>query len=94
MRSDESSRSTLGQYLRDVSRVPLLTIEKGRDLARKLRSGDERAGHRPVETSLEIELRALGKLRQALEPIARELAFASGTGKIARRRRRGPSATA
>jgi RNA polymerase sigma-32 factor len=49
----KNSSSTLDQYLREINRVALLTVDEERRLAREFRDqGDARAGHRLVEANL------------------------------------------
>ncbi|HET7825409.1 MAG TPA: RNA polymerase sigma factor RpoH [Anaeromyxobacter sp.] len=56
--------STLDQYLREINRVPLLTVEEERRLAREFRDqGDKRAGHRLVEANLRFVVKVAFEYR-------------------------------
>jgi RNA polymerase sigma-32 factor len=56
--------STLDQYLREINRVPLLTVEEERRLARQFRDqGDKRAGHRLVEANLRFVVKVAFEYR-------------------------------
>ena len=50
----ETSRANLAVYLREISRVPLLTREEELDLARRARAGDEEAKQRLIEANLRL----------------------------------------
>jgi len=50
----ETSRANLGVYLREISRIPLLTREQEADLARRARAGDDAAKSRLVEANLRL----------------------------------------
>jgi RNA polymerase primary sigma factor len=43
---------SLGMYLRDIGRIPLLTRERERDLGRRIRAHDEAAVHELVQANL------------------------------------------
>jgi RNA polymerase sigma-32 factor len=56
--------STLDQYLREINRVQLLTVEEERRLARQFRDqGDKRAGHRLVEANLRFVVKVAFEYR-------------------------------
>ncbi len=56
--------STLDQYLREINRVALLTVEEERRLAREFRDGgDKRAGHRLVEANLRFVVKVAFEYR-------------------------------
>ncbi len=56
--------STLDQYLREINRVSLLTVEEERRLAREFRDqGDKRAGHRLVEANLRFVVKVAFEYR-------------------------------
>jgi RNA polymerase nonessential primary-like sigma factor len=50
----ETSRANLAVYLREISRIALLTREQELDLARRARAGDETATQRLVEANLRL----------------------------------------
>jgi len=59
-----SANSTLDQYLREINRVPLLTVEAERRLAREFRDqGDKRAGHNLVEANLRFVVKVAFEYR-------------------------------
>ncbi len=56
--------STLDQYLREINKVPLLTVEEERRLARQFRDeGNKRAGHRLVEANLRFVVKVAFEYR-------------------------------
>jgi RNA polymerase sigma-32 factor len=56
--------STLDQYLREINRVALLTVEEERRLAREFRDqGNKRAGHRLVEANLRFVVKVAFEYR-------------------------------
>jgi len=56
--------STLDQYLREINRVPLLTVDEERRLARQFRDAcDKRAGHRLVEANLRFVVKVAFEYR-------------------------------
>ncbi|HEY6097888.1 MAG TPA: RNA polymerase factor sigma-32 [Anaeromyxobacter sp.] len=56
--------STLDQYLREINRVSLLTVEEERRLARQFRDqGDKRAGHCLVEANLRFVVKVAFEYR-------------------------------
>jgi RNA polymerase primary sigma factor len=50
----ETSRANLGVYLKEISRIKLLTREQEADLARRARAGDSAAKERLVEANLRL----------------------------------------
>jgi RNA polymerase sigma factor (sigma-70 family) len=50
----ETSRANLAVYLREISRIPLLTREQEAELARRARAGDEAAKSRFIESNLRL----------------------------------------
>ncbi|MGH7314318.1 MAG: sigma-70 family RNA polymerase sigma factor [Candidatus Rokuibacteriota bacterium] len=50
----ETSRANLAVYLREIARIPLLSREEERELARRLRAGDEPAKRRLIEANLRL----------------------------------------
>jgi RNA polymerase sigma-32 factor len=59
-----SASSTLDQYLREINRVALLTVEEERRLAREFRDrGDKRAGHKLVEANLRFVVKVAFEYR-------------------------------
>jgi RNA polymerase primary sigma factor len=50
----ETSRANLGVYLREISRIKLLTREEEAELARRARAGDETAKGRLIEANLRL----------------------------------------
>ena len=50
----ETSRANLAVYLREISRIPLLTREEEAELARRVRAGDEAAKSRFIESNLRL----------------------------------------
>jgi RNA polymerase primary sigma factor len=50
----ETSRANLGVYLREISRIPVLTREQEHALARRARAGDEAAKARLIEANLRL----------------------------------------
>jgi RNA polymerase sigma-32 factor len=64
MNRTTGSSSTLDQYLREINRVALLTVEEERRLARQFRDqGDKRAGHRLVEANLRFVVKVAFEYR-------------------------------
>ena len=64
MTRTNGASSTLDQYLREINRVPLLTVEEERRLARQFRDeGDKRAGHRLVEANLRFVVKVAFEYR-------------------------------
>ena len=64
MSRSASASSTLDQYLREINRVPLLTVDEERRLARQFRDqGDKRAGHRLVEANLRFVVKVAFEYR-------------------------------
>ncbi len=59
-----TASSTLDQYLREINRVPLLTVDEERRLARLFRDqNDKRAGHRLVEANLRFVVKVAFEYR-------------------------------
>jgi RNA polymerase sigma factor (sigma-70 family) len=52
--SREASRANLALYLKEISRVPLLSREEEAELARRARGGDEHAKARVIEANLRL----------------------------------------
>ena len=50
----DTSRANLAVYLREISRIPLLTREQEADLGRRVRAGDEAAKARFIESNLRL----------------------------------------
>jgi RNA polymerase sigma-32 factor len=64
MNRTTGASSTLDQYLREINRVALLTVEEERRLAREFRDqGDKRAGHRLVEANLRFVVKVAFEYR-------------------------------
>ncbi|ABC80844.1 RNA polymerase factor sigma-32 [Anaeromyxobacter dehalogenans] len=64
MNRPSTSSSTLDQYLREINRVALLTVEEERRLARQFRDeGNTRAGHRLVEANLRFVVKVAFEYR-------------------------------
>jgi RNA polymerase sigma-32 factor len=64
MNRTSTSSSTLDQYLREINRVALLTVEEERRLAREFRDqGNKRAGHRLVEANLRFVVKVAFEYR-------------------------------
>jgi RNA polymerase sigma-32 factor len=63
--------SALDQYLREINRVALLTVEEERRLARDFRDrGDARAGHRLVEANLRFVVKVAFEYRSYGLPVS------------------------
>ena len=63
-RTTRTSSSTLEQYLREINRVALLTVEEERRLAREFRDhGSTRAAHRLVEGNLRFVVKVAFEYR-------------------------------
>jgi RNA polymerase sigma-32 factor len=64
MNRTTGASSTLDQYLREINRVALLTVEEERRLAREFRDqGNKRAGHRLVEANLRFVVKVAFEYR-------------------------------
>ncbi|WP_242396096.1 RNA polymerase factor sigma-32 [Anaeromyxobacter oryzisoli] len=64
MNRTSSPSSTLDQYLREINKVSLLTVDEERRLARQFRDeGDKRAGHRLVEANLRFVVKVAFEYR-------------------------------
>ncbi len=59
----DTSRANLAVYLRDISRIPLLTREEEGELARRVRQGDEAAKARMVESNLRLVVQIARRYR-------------------------------
>ena len=44
--------ASLSSYFRDVSRIPLLTVEKEKELINRIKSGDKKAEGELIEANL------------------------------------------
>src|SRR5512133_1338365 len=61
----KADSAALDQYLRDISRVALLTVVEEQRLAREFRDhGDKRAGHRLVEANLRFVVKVAFEYRK------------------------------
>src|SRR5512142_2157335 len=59
-----TASSTLDQYLHEINRVPLLTVDEERRLARQFRDqNDKRAAHRLVEANLRFVVKVAYEYR-------------------------------
>jgi RNA polymerase sigma-32 factor len=64
MNRTSTASSTLDQYLREINRVALLTVDEERRLAREFRDqGKKRAGHRLVEANLRFVVKVAFEYR-------------------------------
>jgi RNA polymerase sigma-32 factor len=64
MNRTSTASSTLDQYLREINRVALLTVDEERRLAREFRDqGNKRAGHRLVEANLRFVVKVAFEYR-------------------------------
>jgi RNA polymerase sigma-32 factor len=64
MNRTSSPSTTLDQYLREINKVPLLTVDEERHLARQFRDeGNKRAGHRLVEANLRFVVKVAFEYR-------------------------------
>ncbi len=64
MNRTTGASSTLDQYLREINRVPLLTVAEERQLAREFRDqGNGRSGHRLVEANLRFVVKVAFEYR-------------------------------
>jgi len=59
----DTSRANLAVYLRDISRIPLLSREEEVELARRVRQGDEAAKARMVESNLRLVVQIARRYR-------------------------------
>src|SRR5512142_3353490 len=63
-RKTKAESSPLDAYLRDINRVPLLSVVEEQRLAREYRDhGDKRAGHRLVEANLRFVVKVAFEYR-------------------------------
>jgi RNA polymerase sigma-32 factor len=62
-REDPSERNPLHAYLAEIRRIPLLTVEEERRLARAFREGDARAGHQLVAANLRFVVKVAFEYR-------------------------------
>jgi RNA polymerase sigma-32 factor len=64
MNRTTGASSTLDQYLREINKVALLTVQEERSLAREFRDqGNKRAGHRLVEANLRFVVKVAFEYR-------------------------------
>lgn len=66
---DEGGKAILGLYLKEISRLPLLTREEERELALRAQSGDAEAEHRMVEAHLRLVFRIARQYRKRGLPL-------------------------
>ena len=59
----DTARANLAVYLRDISRIPLLSREEEGELARRVRRGDEAAKARMVESNLRLVVQIARRYR-------------------------------
>ena len=58
------SGNTLQMYFKEISAVPLLTVEEERDLGRRIQAGDESALQRLVESNLKFVVKIAKRYRK------------------------------
>ena len=69
-RKEKTPSSALDQYLKEINRVALLTVDEERRLARDFRDrGDARAGHRLVEANLRFVVKVAFEYRSYGLPV-------------------------
>ena len=62
-RDQQPGNSSLGAYLAEIRRIPLLGAEQERELARRFRDGDGRAGHQLVAANLRFVVKVAFEYR-------------------------------
>jgi RNA polymerase nonessential primary-like sigma factor len=65
----DTSRANLAVYLRDISRIPLLSREEEGELAGRVRQGDEAAKARMVESNLRLVVQIARRYRNRGLPL-------------------------
>jgi RNA polymerase sigma factor (sigma-70 family) len=65
----DTARANLAVYLRDISRIPLLSREEEGELARRVRGGDEAAKARMVESNLRLVVQIARRYRNRGLPL-------------------------
>jgi len=65
----EGGKAILGLYLKEISRLPLLTREEERELALRAQSGDTEAEHRMVEANLRLVFKIARRYRNRGLPV-------------------------
>jgi RNA polymerase primary sigma factor len=65
----ETSRANLVVYLREIARIPTLAPDEERDLARRVRAGDERAKQRLIEANLRLVVQVARRYRNRGLPL-------------------------
>ena len=68
-RRTKTDSSALNQYLVEINRVALLTVDEEQRLARAFRDGDRRAGHRLVEANLRFVVKVAFQYRSYRLPV-------------------------
>jgi RNA polymerase sigma-32 factor len=62
-RDHQPESNPLHAYLAEIRRIPLLTVEEERELARRFQGGDARAGHRLVAANLRFVVKVAYEYR-------------------------------
>jgi len=65
----DTNRANLGVYLRDISRIPLLSRDEENELARRVRQGDDAAKARMVEANLRLVVQIARRYRNRGLPL-------------------------
>ncbi len=65
----DTNRANLSVYLRDISRIPLLSPDEETELARRVRQGDEAAKARMVEANLRLVVQIARRYRNRGLPL-------------------------